>query len=280
MDGLDGVIAKGMELASSPAGLFGLAVAGLVVLFIVRKILSVVFLLVALASGGWAAARFLDIPVPMLLPGDAKPAEAAPPERSLKDKALEAVLGKALEGLAGIESAGPSAGLEGSAQTARIVYNAPEKMALDTPGDLRLVVDISNSPDLAKLLEGLAGETREGEAAVTPEVSASVFGTGFDVAGLKPERQRLSKESPNSWQWQITPREEGVRTLVVELYAHPDGQGATSIRQFRDEITVTVSPFSKLIKTAQTVHPVIGAAAAGVSLLLAFASIAMGRRKK
>jgi len=166
-------------------------------------------------------------------------------------------------------------------RTAQIVYNAPTTMQLNMPIDLRLVVDASQMEDLEALLEGLPGDIRGGEAELTSQVSASLFGSGFDIRALKPDRQILSDERPSTWQWEVTPRSAGQHTLILEVFAHPGGgDAAAGVREFRDEITVEVTMISKTLAFAQTAQPVVGFVAGGVSLLIGLFGFVRRRRRK
>lgn len=265
----------------SPVGWAVAAIVFIVVVSLLRQVISFLFLILALALGGYAVARYFDYPIPFVLPGMADKASAP----SGGATAFTESLSTGGAPVMAMRSFGPDEAAAGvmaeGLRAARIVYNAPQTMTLNMPVDLRLLVDASDMENLEALLEGLEGETRTGEAALTSQVSASLYGSGFDIRALKPARQVLPDDKPISWQWEVTPRREGVRTLNLEVFAHPgDGDATAGVKEFHDQIDVTVTPLSRALAIAQDAHPVIGGAAAGVSLLAAFWGFARRRRKR
>ncbi len=277
-----------MEQLNGPVGIGIAVVAGLLALFVLRKLLSLVFLVLSLMLVSWGAARYFGWDVPYVLPGqitEAAREAIADARRSLE---ANAVVGPEAVG-ATVRGPGAEATPEAvaaravaeSVRTAELRYNAPDTLLLNVPVDMRLVVDASGMARPEDLLEGLPGEVREGQAELTSQVTASLYGSGFEIRPLKPERQVLAEATASSWQWEVTPRQAGTRTLILEVFAHPGGgDAAAPVREFRDEIEVQVTFVSRALGFVQTAHPVAGFAAAAVSLLIAAVGMVRGRRKK
>jgi hypothetical protein len=280
-----------LEQLTSPLGIGAAIVVVLVVLIVIRKIFSFIFVVLALVLGGWAAARALDWDVPFVLPGSAIETLAMTGDKSAPEPMAEseAVTTRSLAPRSAPTAAADSAGgataaAEAAAdavRTAQIRYNAPATMQLNMPINLRLAIDASGMEDLESVLEDLPGEIRSGEAELTSQVTATLTGTGFDIRPLKPARQVLTEERPSTWQWEVTPRVEGRHTLVLEVFAHPGGgDAAASVREFRDEITVEVTPLSKVLHFAQTADPLVGVGGGAVSLALALFGLFRRRKKR
>jgi hypothetical protein len=279
-----------LEQLGSPVGIGVALVVVVVVLFLLRKLTSLIFLVAAVGLGGWGAARQFQWDIPFVLPGamtaiaqDVADRVTTGPSSSLAAEAdaQPEALGRTARSLGA--AAAPTAAAEeaaGDVQRAEIRYNAPATMQLNMPIDLRLVVDPSGMENPESLLEGLPGEVREGQADLTRQVTATLTGSGFDIRPLKPSRQVLAGDRASTWQWEVTPREGGVRTLFLEVFAHPGGgDAAASVREFRDDIDVQVTFMSRALGFAQTTQPAVGFGAGAVSLLLAGVGLVRRRRR-
>jgi len=279
-----------LEQLNGPIGIVVAIVVALIVLWIVRKILSVIFLGIALVLGGWGAALAMGWDVPYVIPGKmtetlnaareaassfeadvvAAPtsAPAAPPPPP--PPAGRASAPAAAEAMAAAPESSAAGAMADSVRTAQIRYNAPETMQLNMPIDLRLAIDATGMTPPDELFEGLEGEVRGGEAELTPQVTATLTGSGFDIRPLKPARQVLPSDRAATWQWEVTPRSEGRRTLILDVFAHPGGgDAAASVREFRDEIEVQVSTLSKVLAFAQSADPLVGFSGGALSFVLA-----------
>jgi hypothetical protein len=282
-----------LDQLGGPIAIGAAIVVVLIVLAVIRKLMTLIFVVIALGFGGLAAAKQLGWDVPFVLPG--RIVEAA------RDAAASAAAGYSagarLDGEAAVQpeslstrtlSASAVSPEAAAAQAAaadvrrsEIRYNAPGSMQLNMPIDLRLVIDASGTANLEGELEGLPGEIRGGAADLTEQVTASLTGTGFDIRSLKPARQVLADNRASTWQWEVTPREAGLHTLFLEVFAHPGGaEAAASVAEYRDEIDVQVTVLSRALNVVQTTQPVIGFAAAAVSLLFAGLSFVRRRRRR
>jgi hypothetical protein len=276
---------QAVEQLRTPLGISVGVVAIILALFVIRKALTVVFVLLAVGLGGWGVARQMGWDIPFVLPGEISEATRTTLEASRQALETNALADAEAIGSMTRSAAGPSPdasvaqAVADGVRTAEIRYNAPETMLLNMPVDMRLVIDASGMEDLKSLLEGLRGAMRKGQAELTRQVTASLYGSGFDIRPLKPERQVLIEDRASSWQWEVTPRQEGERTLILELFAHPGGSDAAApVQEFRDEIEVRVTVLSRALGFMQTTQPVLGFAAAAVSLGLA--GFSMVRRRK
>lgn len=283
-------ILEQLQGLGTPTLVVGGIVVVVIALALIRKLVTLFFVLLALGFGGWAFARELGWDIPFVLP--------APVVEAVRNAAETAAGGYStstmsseLDGGAvrpeavarSMAAAAVPAAAEAAAEDlarAEIRYNAPDRMQLNMPIDMRLVVDASGLAAPEVLLDGLEGEVRGGQAELTRQVTATLTGTGFDIRPLKPARQVLPEDRASTWQWEVTPREEGRRTLLLEVFAHPGGSdAAASVAEFRDEIEVEVTTYSKILAFVQTAQPAVGFAAGGLSLLLAGMSFVRRRRK-
>lgn len=278
-----------LEQLNSPLAIGVAIVAVIVFLMILRKLITIIFLVVALGFGYYALARQNGWDIPYVLPGsleamaDAAVTAAGEAAASLDSDAVvrPEALGVESRALGGASPQAVAAEeLAEGLRTAEVVYNAPESMQLNMPVDLRLAIDVSGSEELETLFEGLEGELRGGQAELTEQATASLSGSGFDIRPLRPERQILSGDRPNTWQWEVTPRQAGLRTLTLEVFAHPGGgDAAASVEAYRDEIEVNVTLLSRALGFAQTTQPVVGWVAGALSIAIAGFSFMRRRRK-
>jgi len=287
-----------LEQLNGPVGIGVAVIAVVLFLVVIRKLVSLIFLIAAIGLGGWGAARHFGWDIPFVLPSEfielastamSSGAEPEPAMAAMEMAQPEAFGAPATRSMMApgspaqpvVTAASAAASVADGVRTAQIIYNAPTTMQLNMPIDLRLVVDASQMEDLEALLEGLPGDIRGGEADLTSQVSASLFGSGFDIRALKPVRQILSDERPSTWQWEVTPRSAGQHTLILEVFAHPGGgEAAAGVREFRDEITVEVTVISRALAFVQTAQPAVGFVAGGVSLVIGFFGFIRRRRRR
>jgi hypothetical protein len=271
---------KVLSQLNGPLGIVVALVVVLIVLFLVRKILSLVFLVLAVALGGWAAAREFNVSIPFVLPG--KITEAVQSAVGAAAKTVGATVHTESAGARALGAPETPAAQSAAAQVraAKLAHNAPSAMTLNMPVSLRLAVDPSGgNPEDA--LAGLPGGVRTGQAELTPQVTASLYGSGFDIRALKPARQVLAKDAVSTWEWEVTPREAGAHTLYLEVFAHPGGgEAAASVKTYEDKIDVKVTIASEALHFVQTVQPLAGFLAAGVSLALAAIGFFANRGRK
>ncbi len=256
---------QALEFIQTPVGMGVGVVAALVVLFIIRKLLSLIFSVAAIGLLIWAGMRFSD---EQLIAANTAPVierMAAAVEIASATSAPTAA--RAFPGgfAAAAERAAPTL------ESVPIAYNRPTEMRLGRAADVRMIIDSSGTTDLQAALEGFIGEIIESEAEVSSRVSAHLSGRdGLEVRPLTPELQELDPAGSNTWQWNVIPKKSGARTMELSIYAYPaDSDTARPVRTYTDTITVDVQTMDHVYAFAQTSEPVVGFAAGGASLLLA-----------
>lgn len=247
------------------------------------------FFLAALAAFGWAAWLYVEQNgVPGLTADDAAAPEPAAVEAGGPRSALDAVLPQSVEAPGAprtFTSSGAPAerraarNVAGALEEADIAYNRPDTMRLNQPTNILLVMDASGEADLAERLRGYVGDLVETSVGVGHEVEARLNGPGFEITSRSPERQALSLETQNTWEWQVRALQEGERELTLTIYAYVGG-AAEVIETYSDTITIEVTTIDRVIGLAQTAHPVVGVVAGAVSLLVAFFGFARRRRER
>ena len=176
----------------------------------------------------------------------------------------------------GVTQTAAPVGLEAQFKSRRVTYNRPpQKLALNKPVDVSLVVNATADADAGKAaLEGFKGEIIERDVDLSDTVSAQLTGAGFDITSQTVDRQRLSGRAVNRWQWRVTPTETGEHTLMLEIFGYATGSlDAEPLDAYRDVIAVEVEQFDALVSWAKGVQPLFAvlAAMAGVgSAIFAF----------
>ncbi|MGD2134209.1 MAG: hypothetical protein PVI23_15570 [Maricaulaceae bacterium] len=274
---MDQLINQAMDFVQTPVGMGVAVVAALIVLFIIRKLLSLIFLIAGLGVLGWAGLRYSDVISfdELSEPSFVASAFNAPPPGAAT---AEAAAAPAARSLSADSADAPS---PEDVRELPIHYNRPSQMGLERPTTVSLVVDATGEGEGAALLEGFVGEIISGQAELTPNVSATLTGPGFDVEAQSPLQQRLSDQTENIWTWQVTPTQEGEQVLTLQIYSHPGDAGAAQpVAAYTDRITVHVSRFGLILALANRADPLIGVAAGSVSLLLALFGILRRRRHR
>jgi hypothetical protein len=170
----------------------------------------------------------------------------------------------------------PPAGLEAQFKSRQVTYNRPpEKLALDKPIDVSLVINATADADAGKeALEGFPGTVVERDVELSDTVSAQLTGVGFDITSQTVQRQRLSGKTLNRWAWRVTPTQIGQHTLILEIFGYASGSlDAEPLDAYRDVITVEVQQFEQIVSWARSVQPVfalLAALAAVGSAIFAF----------
>lgn len=156
-------------------------------------------------------------------------------------------------------------GLEAQFKSRRVTYNRPpEKLALNKPVDVSLVINATEDADAGKeALQGFKGEIVERQVDLSDTVSAQLTGPGFDIVTQTVERQRLSGRTVNRWQWRVTPTEEGEHTLMLEIFGYASGSlDAEPLDAYRDVIAVEVEQLDQIVTWAKSVQPLFAVLAA------------------
>jgi hypothetical protein len=182
--------------------------------------------------------------------------------------------------------AGPSVAVADQYKSRRVTYNRPPAtLALDRTIDVSLVINATDDKDAgAEALQGFPGTVVERDVELSDSVAAQLTGVGFTIVTQTVGRQKLSGRTINRWQWQVTPREPGTHTLILEIFGYASGSNdAEPLDAYRDEIRVEVQQVERLVSMAGKYQPLFAAIAglAGlISALLALLRFREERRRK
>ncbi len=161
-------------------------------------------------------------------------------------------------------------------KTRKLTYNRPpEKLALNKPIDISLIIDSTGQNQAAEALKDLPGKIVERDVDLSDFVSAELKGADFDIQlQTAAVRQKLSPKIANEWRWRVTPTAVGTRTLTLTVYGYATGSlDAEPLDSYRDNITVEVQQLDQVITWAKGVQPlfaVLAAIAGATSALFAF----------
>lgn len=149
---------------------------------------------------------------------------------------------------------------------ATIVYNPPERMPLGVTETLSLAVGIDKSiDDLIKAINH-TGPVESGIAMVTPRVTATLSGSGFDIYPHSPESQAITQREPSTWKWSIKPNQPGPQHLHLALSGTVEIDGNStnlSPELFERVIIIDVSTW-QAIKRLSLGNQIIAAVIAGL----------------
>ncbi len=119
---------------------------------------------------------------------------------------------------------------------------------------------------------------------MTPVMAASLSGRGFSIASLSASARRaVSLETPNTWQWDVTPLEVGKLELEVRLmgYLTLDRRDTpTEFEADRRTVFVHIGPFGWIKRHAAALQWGVATLFAFFSVLLAIPFIADALKDK
>ena len=173
-------------------------------------------------------------------------------------------------------AAAPAGGLESQFKSRKVTYNRPpEKLVLNKPTDISLIIDTAGDANAAERIADLPGTVVERDVELSDFVAAELIGADFDIQlQTTAARQKLSPKFANEWRWRVTPTAEGTHTLTLTIYGYATGSlDAEPLAAYRDEIVVEVQQFDQVITWAKSVQPVfavLAALAGAASALFAF----------
>lgn len=143
---------------------------------------------------------------------------------------------------------------EDSLRTVPVAHQAPETAAYKRSFNVTLALDATGDSTAKDALSG-DGRIVEGTAKVSNTVKAELTGAKFDIEGNSPAVQSLSPVTENVWRWSVTPLEAGKHSLTFDLFAI-DGDLATPLRTYSDDVAVEVSGISRAIAFADQANPI------------------------
>ncbi|MDP3737914.1 MAG: hypothetical protein Q8R02_11025 [Hyphomonadaceae bacterium] len=191
-------------------------------------------------------------------------APAAPPEPAAKTSARESIATPQSSPAAGPASAAATS-LESQFKSRRLTYNRPpEKLALNKPIDISLIIDSTGQNNAAERLKDLPGTIVERDVDLSDFVAAELNGADFDIQlQTTAPRQKLSPRIANEWRWRVTPTATGTHTLTLTVYGYETGSlDGEPLDSYRDDIVVEVQQLDQVINWAKGVQPVFAVMAA------------------
>ena len=100
-------------------------------------------------------------------------------------------------------------------QSGAAAFNAPDPMTVGQSTTLQLAVGAAGAP-VAKTVGQLPGSATQYDLPVGRFMTAELYGEGFDIDPKGPQSKEVSAQSVTTWEWKLTAREEGLRTLVLK----------------------------------------------------------------
>ncbi len=89
-----------------------------------------------------------------------------------------------------------------------IVFNTPQEMKIGESYTVEAEVSYALIEDLSKGLDGF----RLGD-----QIGLILSGSGLDISEEGLDIKSIDKESPSTWQWEITSQTQGVKSLVLSV---------------------------------------------------------------
>jgi hypothetical protein len=129
-----------------------------------------------------------------------------------------------------------------------IAFNTPNKMKLNTPSHIQLVVSPTETIEQLKESIVAEGQKHGEEVRISDTMEARLTGTAFQIGAINPERQAVTAAEPTSWKWEIKPTQYGRHNLHLTLSAVVTLRGSSvprTIRTFERTIEVEVSGFQR-----------------------------------
>jgi hypothetical protein len=217
------------------------------------------------------------VAAPQAAPEPAPPAPAAKAPVPAARSAPAAAQSDPVATVAAAPATTAAAGsLESQFKSRRLTYNRPpEKLALDKPIDISLIIDSTGQNQAAEQLKDLPGTIVERDVDLSDFVAAELKGADFDIQlQTTAPRQKLSPRIANEWRWRVTPTATGQHTLTLTVYGYETGSlDGEPLDSYRDDIVVEVQQLDQVINWAKGVQPVfavLAALAGAASALFAF----------
>lgn len=153
---------------------------------------------------------------------------------------------------------------------ANVVYNPPERMSLGATEQISLRLGIDQRIEDLVATFPRTSTLETGVALVTPRVSATLSGIGFEIHSHSPDAQALTRREPSTWTWSIKANQPGRQYLHLALSPTVDIDGtATSLSPaiFERAIIVDVSPWRSIAHVTLG-NPIISSVIAGLLVLI------------
>jgi hypothetical protein len=151
-------------------------------------------------------------------------------------------------------------------ETGTYLFNKPGNTHVDVPFHLALVLKTTPKQDVAPLLEGFSGQVTERTGKFAQSLEASLRGDDMVVEPPGMQVRTATTIEPVTWEWTVTPKAGGEKTLVIEVVANIEvgaDHHKVQIKTLREPIQVDVSGFQQIkayLTEANTFVLAIGAA--------------------
>ena len=161
-------------------------------------------------------------------------------------------------------------------------FNKPVTAYVDDPFHITLVLKTDLKQEVTYYFTQLAGEVTSREGKFSQSVSAKLTADDLTVSPIEPQSKIVTGEEPVVWDWTITPKSAGKRTLIIEVVANiqigTDKQPVT-VRAIREAITIEVSYLHKVKMYVAAFNGYVLAASATVTAVAGVISFAPAVRK-
>jgi hypothetical protein len=133
--------------------------------------------------------------------------------------------------------------------TGTYVFNKPDSAYIDTPFHITLVLKTSAEQVVDPLLHGMPGQVVEREGKFAQSLEATLRGDDLVVDPAGAQSRTATTVEPVSWEWTITPKTGGQKTLILEVLADIQAGNEShkvQIKTLREPIQVNVSGFQQI----------------------------------
>lgn len=125
-----------------------------------------------------------------------------------------------------------------------IAFNVPRAMNIDTTTMIQLALGLKTSVDKLKEMIAATGEKVGANIRIADRMEARLSGQGFSITAITPETQAISGTDITKWEWEVTPKREGVQRLHLTLSVLLNVDGASTgraVRTFDRDIDIQVT---------------------------------------
>lgn len=138
----------------------------------------------------------------------------------------------------------PGAKAKDAFQDANIAFQTPEVMSMGRAQEVELLFSLQKTVEELKSELGDAFPTDGATISSAPVMEATLTGSAFDILPAGPQRQAVRVEDNTSWEWSVTPQQQGNQTLKLRVFAVVNIQGIAApmeIKTFERDIPVEVT---------------------------------------
>jgi len=162
------------------------------------------------------------------------------------------------------------------------VFNKPEGAYVDTPFHITLVLKTSPKQDVGPLLSGMPGQVTQREGKFAQSLEATLHGDDLMIDPSGAQSRTATTVEPVTWEWTITPKTGGQKTLILEVVANIQAgadRHKVQIKTLREPIQVSVSGFQQIKAYIADANGFLLAAGASVPALVAIFGLVPPIRK-